>query len=233
MSRARGFTLLEVMLATVLMAVLMTGIWGLLSTYQRLFSAGERATEQSQLARTLLEQISDDLLSAIPDSATGLPGASTSVRRFGLFGTERALQVDVLQITPAQGVAVSTARDPGTVRNMVADGARPAASPALAMRVPELHTVQYWFEEPFDEGGEGASAMWGMVRRELDWETPPRGYEGLGIRDAGFVKRGSSGESQGESLIPTPNTQHPIPCPRRSLRWRRTPRARPSFGPRR
>ena len=165
MSRRRGFTLLEVLLAAVLMAVLMTGIWGLMRTYERLFSSGQAKAERAQLVRTLLEQLCDDLHSAIPDSATAMPGTSTAVRRFGLFGTQRALQVDVLQVTPAQCVAASTARD------------ELGASPAKSPQVPELHTVQYWLEEPLLDGADGSAGARGLVRRELDWETPPGAVE--------------------------------------------------------
>ena len=179
MSRARGFTLLEVLLAAVLMAVLMTGIWALMRTYERLFTSGQAKAEGAQLARTLLEQLSDDLRSAIPDSPTAMPGASTAVRRFGLFGTERALQVDVLQVTPAQCMAVSTARD--------GLGANPVNSP----QVPELHTVQYWIEEPLLDGVEEPTGVRGLVRRELDWESP------AGAMEEGLAR---AGKGTAESL---------------------------------
>ena len=57
--RRAGFTLLELLVAVVLAAVLMTGLWNLFGTYERLFSRGQDQAEQTQLARTLLEQIKD------------------------------------------------------------------------------------------------------------------------------------------------------------------------------
>ncbi|MEI6503341.1 MAG: prepilin-type N-terminal cleavage/methylation domain-containing protein, partial [Armatimonadota bacterium] len=155
----RGFTLLEMLIALVLASVLMSGLWALLSTYERLFARGQTKVEEAQLARTLLEQISSDLKSAIPDHAAGLLGQSASLRRFGLFGTQRALQVDVLQVTPSQLLA-----NPRPQETTLA--------PGRTGRVPELHTVQYLFEEPRERADPENPVLTGLVRRELDWETP-------------------------------------------------------------
>ncbi len=59
--RAAGFTLVEVMLTTVLAAVLLFALWSLLSMYSKTFEGGQARTEQSQLGRALLEQFSTDL----------------------------------------------------------------------------------------------------------------------------------------------------------------------------
>jgi len=157
---AAGFTLLEVLLAAALAVVLLAGLWSLLSTYERLFSRGQAKVEQAQLVRILFDQFSQDLRSAIPDTATALPGASSSVRRFGLFGTERSLQVDVLQVAPSQLIAATVA----------AEGL--AWTPPRPLHVPELRTVQYWLEGPVDLGLREGAVRQGLVRRELDWETP-------------------------------------------------------------
>lgn len=171
-NRTDGFTLLEMLIALVLASLLMAGLWALFSTYERLFSRGQTQVEDAQLARTLLELISSDLKSAIPDHAAGLLGQSASLRRFGLFGTQRALQVDVLQVTPAQLAANSRPQEPSF-----------AAGPPV--RVPELHTVQYLFQEsPEGPSPEGA-ALTGLVRRELDWETPSSADSGAGGRESG------------------------------------------------
>jgi prepilin-type N-terminal cleavage/methylation domain-containing protein len=80
-----GFTLVEVMLTTVLAAVLLVALWSLLSMYSKSFEGGHARTEQSQLARALLEQISTDVQSAMiaapqeqPDVLAGPPGATPS-----------------------------------------------------------------------------------------------------------------------------------------------------------
>ncbi len=157
-SRRRGYTLVELLVAAAISIALMAGLWAMLSIYERLFSKGEATVEEAQLVRTLLEQISDDLQSAIPDSATGLPGATAAVRRFGLFGTSRSLVVDVLQPVPAQ-IAPPTTPDAAT-------------SLAAVRQVPELHTVEYRLRKPADATQAATPARSGLIRRELDWETP-------------------------------------------------------------
>ena len=74
-SERGGFTLVEVLLTTMLAAVLLTALWSLLSMYSKVFESGHARTEQSQLARTLLEQISTDLQGVLraPPPAPSLP----------------------------------------------------------------------------------------------------------------------------------------------------------------
>ena len=58
---AAAFTLVEVLLTSVLTATLLAALWSLLAMYSKMFDTGQTKTEQSQLARTLLAQLSDDL----------------------------------------------------------------------------------------------------------------------------------------------------------------------------
>ncbi len=60
-----AFTLIEVLLTSVLAATLLAALWTLLSMHLKMFDTGQTRTEQSQLARTLLQQISDDLHSVV------------------------------------------------------------------------------------------------------------------------------------------------------------------------
>jgi type II secretory pathway pseudopilin PulG len=191
-----GFTLLEVLLAATLSSVLLLSLWSLLGIYSELFETARAKTEQAQLARALLQQMSDDLRGAIQDTAVrprlkSVQGAvardaiddntddniddeleppsplswSSSVRRFGLFGSQHELRFDVLQVTQA---ALSRAVDDETAED------RP-----IVARAPELRTVHYWFEqlrdvdesavdEPAEDDGETHP---GLMRREFDFET--------------------------------------------------------------
>lgn len=63
--RNRGFTLLEMLLVTILTATLMAGIWGISSLYLGLLKSGKRKTEEAQLVRALTRQISEDLLGVV------------------------------------------------------------------------------------------------------------------------------------------------------------------------
>ncbi len=71
----RGFTLIEVLLVTILSAVLMVGLWSLFGTYIRLFDSGPERTERAQLLRALKLQFTDDLQGvnqiALPTTRSG------------------------------------------------------------------------------------------------------------------------------------------------------------------
>ena len=60
-----GFTLLELLLTSILSTVLLAGLWTLFHTYMRLFETGQAKTEQSQLVRALAQQLSDDLRTVV------------------------------------------------------------------------------------------------------------------------------------------------------------------------
>lgn len=176
LSRARGFTLLEVLLAAILSAVLLAVLWGVFSVYLRLFETGPAQTEQVQLARTLLQQLSDDLQSAIEDGPGEDPQAtwpgpasgSGSVRRFGLLGTAHALRMDVLQVMPLEEAPSLSGDVADTLRGVT------------VRQVPELRTIFYTFQprDFFANADQIAAeqtdpeAKPGLTRRELDYETP-------------------------------------------------------------
>lgn len=163
--RPGGFTLVEMLVATALSGMLLAALWMLMSTYGELFDKGQRQVEQAQLSRALLEQIADDLRSAIQDplpSQAGEAAGAGQRRRFGLFGTSRELRFDVLQLTPQ-------------LPNPVPVGQAAAAEDAqTAPRVPELRTVHYTFLEPAtsEDGELSPTGPQGLVRTELDFETP-------------------------------------------------------------
>lgn len=161
---ARGFTLLEVLLATLLMTALMLGLWTLIGIFTRLFETGQSRTEQSQLARALFQQLSDDLHSAIQDPTPGMPKTSrtsTPIRRFSLFGSRHEMRLDVLQLTPLQGNPTPVT----DVEGVLTDETAPA-------RVPELRTVFYSFRDPLLTREMESETPIGLTRRELDFETP-------------------------------------------------------------
>ncbi len=161
-----GFTILELLLASLFGAILMAALWSLLRTYERLFTLGETRTEQAELVRSLLDQLAEDLSSGIADNAASPTGGIAPVRRFGLLGSAQSLQVDVLQVPPLEAIAGPSSES--------GDASRRARAP----RVSELRTIQWRFTDP-DRPGAGSRSTgqpkpsWsGLVRRELDWETP-------------------------------------------------------------
>lgn len=58
-----GYTLIELLIAVSLVAVLMTAVWGLISMYTRLQTAGAESTAEQQLVRSVMQLIEDDLVS--------------------------------------------------------------------------------------------------------------------------------------------------------------------------
>jgi len=162
-SPASGFTLVEVLLTTILAATLMLGIWTLLNTYIDLFEEGRSKTDETLLVRALMRQLSDDLHSAIQDPIAGRSvkknRGSTPVRRFGLFGTPTELRFDVLQITPFEGSLTPSV------------GPEDESSRA-PLRASELRTVYYRFVESGRSAEGDSLTQPGLSRRELDFETP-------------------------------------------------------------
>jgi hypothetical protein len=151
------------LLATALCGVLLAALWTLMSTYGELFDKGQRQVEQAQLGRALLQQFADDLRTAIQDPIPGSPGEARGAaqrRRFGLFGSSQELRFDVLQVTPQQAHPIPV----GQTTEL------PSEQPAA--RVPELRTVHYSFTQPSVSGDLSDQRLPGLVRRELDFETP-------------------------------------------------------------
>ncbi|MGI6420517.1 MAG: prepilin-type N-terminal cleavage/methylation domain-containing protein [Thermoguttaceae bacterium] len=159
----RGFTLLEVLIASMLIAVLMTSAWHILGLYTDMFERGETRTEESQLVRTLAQQFSDDLAGAIQDPVFIDPNSPgpTGARRFGLYGSSSELRIDVLQIPAFETAPAVTAKE---MEN--------AAAPRK-LQAPELRTVYYRFQGAVVAGA-GEDERVGLTRRELDFETPEK-----------------------------------------------------------
>ena len=67
----RGYTLVEMLLATALCGVLLAALWMLMSTYGELFDKGQQQVERAQLCRALLQQMADDLRMRDPRPAAG------------------------------------------------------------------------------------------------------------------------------------------------------------------
>lgn len=121
-----------------------------------------------------MQQISDDLHAAIQDPIGGAstePPGAVPVRRFGLSGSQHELRFDVLQITPQQG-------NPIPVGNR-----RAAVGEAPVARVPELRTIYYEFRDPNASEDVTGELVSGLIRRELDFETPVEPMDELGLTD--------------------------------------------------
>lgn len=198
--RRRGaFTLVEVLLATVLAAMLLVALWSMLSMYSKVFEGGHARTEQSQLARILLEQITTDLQAVrqAPPTASPIrffspaPGelsASSTPTGPDVTGSDSLLQN---LLTPAaapvpRAIATASLRPAGlfgTDTFLQIDVLQPAViepehefddtvdtgAPARS-RAEELKTVIYSFEERRDPSRPSSEPIMHLLRREMDWE---------------------------------------------------------------
>ena len=73
--RRSGFTLLEVLIATVITALLLAGLYSLLGIYTGLYDVGQAKAEHAQLVRSVQKQLTEDLLGVSLGSAPGPPPA--------------------------------------------------------------------------------------------------------------------------------------------------------------
>lgn len=71
---ARGFTLIEVLLALLLSSALLAGLWAALEISLRMFETGRTRVEEAQLTRALLNQLNNDLQQTILQSSQPAAG---------------------------------------------------------------------------------------------------------------------------------------------------------------
>ena len=62
---SRGFTLLEVLLTSLLASVVLIALWSLSDIYMRLFVSGRNKIEETQLARSLTSQVARDVAQVV------------------------------------------------------------------------------------------------------------------------------------------------------------------------
>ncbi len=187
-----GFTLMEVLLVTILSAVLMVGLWSLFGTYIRLFESGPARTERAQLLRALKQQFSDDLRGAIQISES--PAESTAQSTFAAVsapaesfgdGTTAAATAPLIisssEASPlprygivgtSQSLAIVTLQVPTESFALpAADDAPVDFSETTSGLAPELKTVLYTFTESRERTPLDHEPPPGLIRRELDWQT--------------------------------------------------------------
>lgn len=151
-----GFTLLEILLALALIAVLLAGVSAITSLYSRNYTTTERRVSRAQLARSISQMLSEDLGAAVQDPIQAVADDPNRqfIRRFGLRGDSRSLQIDVVQPN-----LFATTATPEENRRVAEGGSKSAES----RQVPELKTIFYEFVpinalEPLDGEENAATA---------------------------------------------------------------------------
>jgi prepilin-type N-terminal cleavage/methylation domain-containing protein len=170
-ARRRGFTLLEVLLASVLAVVLMAALYVALDVQLRLAADGRDAIEQATLVRAIMHRVEVDFGGTIgpvapPVGTTASTAASgggaapaTGATGTGATGdavTDAATQTDTIPfgsgaIGSSDSVTLYVARVAGLDKNQDASGDVP--TPA------DFRRVTYWLTDK------------GLARQELPWVT--------------------------------------------------------------
>jgi len=217
LSTARtGFTLMEVLLVTILSAVLMVGLWNLFGTYIRLFESGPARTERAQLLRALKQQLSDDLRGAI--QIAEIPDASSTVMTFGTDATssdltpggetpQGAAAISTSSessplprfgiVGTSQSLAIVTLQVPAVSPNDPSASDLPVdfAEPTISL-APELRTVLYTFTETREQSPMDHGPPPGLLRRDLDWQTALSDREFAAASEYGIADSPDVGNSE-------------------------------------
>ncbi len=64
-SKRNGFTLLELLIAAVLVSALMSAVWGIMSLYNSMLTAGQEEVTEQQLVRSLFQLMEEDFSSVL------------------------------------------------------------------------------------------------------------------------------------------------------------------------
>lgn len=84
-----GYTLIEMLIAMVLVAALMSSVWGILSLYNRLLTSGKQRTGQQQLVRSVFQILDEDLKAVVLPTADAAAAITSSSGEFlDSVGTE-------------------------------------------------------------------------------------------------------------------------------------------------
>jgi hypothetical protein len=124
----RAFTLLEIILALGLSALVLMAVGTAISLHLRLLDTGRTKVEEAQLARAILRNIAQDLRSAVPYNAAGSSG-STSGGSSGASGSSSGGSTGATTPPTSSNTPVPTAASPSLLTaaigmNMTSQGGK-------------------------------------------------------------------------------------------------------------
>lgn len=195
--RRSGYTLIEMIIAMVLVSALMSSVWGIMSLYNSLLTAGRDRTTQQQLVRSVFQIIEEDLggvsrrptdtgvapdasvVEAFPDLSTEWPApadliaASTTVQSAAQHPAQLSLtgNATALRLAIRQFVPPAS-KQPSAIDLLNELGGGSAAQSAtlsegMAANVPEFQTVIYQFESATTSSTDSALPS-GLYRVQSD-----------------------------------------------------------------
>lgn len=191
-SPRRAFTLIEVLITTVLTSVLLWGMWGVIGTYLDLFNKGERIAELSQLVRGLTQQLEADLKGVVPvfnkQQSEENSNSSSATNTFSQ-NDESASTLDtsdsVNSFQAGQSSSVVQFGLVGSSRTLRLDliqmvpekkvdedslDTEESEEKSFQPKVSELRTVIYTFEKGHEWSPADNEPPPGFIRREMSWE---------------------------------------------------------------
>ena len=152
--QGKGFTLIEVLLAMAILAVIMAVVYGSFSTAGRNVEQAEAGRDETDLARTLLSKLTDDLTNAyFNQSMTATSTTNQSVKLTIFYGKKEEVEE-----------GDEKARHDSLALTTLTNFPRPDS------KETELLEVGYFFREKPDGSG---YTFYRREKRELSADVPP------------------------------------------------------------
>jgi len=119
-----GYTLIEMLIASVLVAALMSVVWGMMSMYNSYLTAGQAQAVEQQLIRSLLQLLEDDLQNvAIADSnPTIVPALENSASDMNGSASATASNVEVESADRFSQSSENAIEEPSVLAGLSAGG---------------------------------------------------------------------------------------------------------------
>ncbi len=153
--RSTGFTLIEVLLAIAILVVILSVVYGSFSTAGRNVEQAETARDETDLARTLLSKLTDDLASAYFNPNVNLVNSNTKAN----------VNLTILYGKKAEaGEGEDKVRHDSLSLTTLTNERRPDS------KETELLEVGYFFKEKPDGSG---YSLYRREKRELSADVPP------------------------------------------------------------
>lgn len=111
--RRSGYTLVEMLIASVLVAALMSVVWGMMSMYNSYLTAGQAQATEQQLTRSLLQMLERDLQSvSAPDTNPKVVPSLEITSESSAFDEPPAPLIDPFSVDPLSSGTDSTLNEP-------------------------------------------------------------------------------------------------------------------------
>ncbi len=158
-----AYTLIEMLIASVLVAALMSVVWGMMSMYNRYLTAGQTQAVEQQLIRSVLQLMEDDLQGvSVPDTNPTIVPAVEASRDF----TSSGRGVQEIPLDPLPDASATDINEPSVFSGVAAAGSLVSpgrisltgnsSSVRLSIERVTLDAQPFAAESPYDSGIDSA-----------------------------------------------------------------------------